>query len=200
MQWHLLWYALAGLILGLTASTLWEWLHFRRKRMELRDRRVLELETELRLLQQQNQELMQLVPRSTPPATDYQSPAVFLESEEAESLRDVEYTPQYNDVQYPAPVAEAVIAETVVVEETRYITPDAATLASGPDAEPEFVRDVEIVAAVGGEDDAEIDEGVEAGADENVELVSEGYRTVQSSESPISTDADAGQTNGEDSI
>lgn len=89
MQWHQLWYVLAGLIIGLTASTLWEWLYFRRKRMALRDRRLLELEAEARLLREQNRELAQLV-AARPPAAggDYHSPPVFLENEEAESLRD----------------------------------------------------------------------------------------------------------------
>ena len=94
MQWQLLWYVLAGLIIGFTASTLWEWLYFRRKRMDLRDQRLLELETELRMTREQLYDLRAQTPPSTlSPAADYQSPGVFLESEEAESLRDEGYAP-----------------------------------------------------------------------------------------------------------
>jgi len=32
MELELLWYVLAGFILGFIVSTLWEWLHFRRER------------------------------------------------------------------------------------------------------------------------------------------------------------------------
>ena len=94
MQWQLLWYVLAGLIIGFTASTLWEWLYFRRKRMDLRDQRLLELETELRMTREQLYDLRaQTPPSPLSPAADYQSPGVFLESEEAESLRDEGYAP-----------------------------------------------------------------------------------------------------------
>ena len=44
---ELLWYILAGFILGFTTSTLWEWLYFRGERMKLRDQRIAELESEL---------------------------------------------------------------------------------------------------------------------------------------------------------
>jgi hypothetical protein len=108
MQWQLLWYVLAGLIIGFPASTLWEWLYFRRKRMDLRDQRLLELETELRLTRDQLHDLRaQTPPPPVSSVADYQSPGVFLESEEAESLRDEGYTPA-RGAAYPSPDPEPV--------------------------------------------------------------------------------------------
>ena len=106
MQWQLLWYVLAGLIIGLTASTLWEWLYFRRKRLGLHDQRVTELEAEVQLLRAQNQTLIRLAARTTTIPTDYHSPGVFLESEEAESLRDEVYAPPGEDVQPDEPIVD----------------------------------------------------------------------------------------------
>jgi len=47
MELELLWYVLAGFILGFIVSTLWEWLHFRRERIKLRDQRIAELEASI---------------------------------------------------------------------------------------------------------------------------------------------------------
>ena len=85
MTMRLLWFVLAGFLLGFAASTLWEWLHFRRERMKLRDSRVQELEVQLaeeqRILTQ-----MRVVQQPAPvwPQADYHSPGVFLDSESPE--------------------------------------------------------------------------------------------------------------------
>lgn len=81
MQWQVLWFVLAGFIFGFTLSTLWEWLYFRRERMRVRDERLAELEAELQQLR--------LVAGTGRPAAGrraagYYSPAVLLESEQAE--------------------------------------------------------------------------------------------------------------------
>ena len=47
MNWSLLWFVFAGIILGFALSTLWEWLYFRPKRMIVRDERIAELELAL---------------------------------------------------------------------------------------------------------------------------------------------------------
>lgn len=44
---RLLWFVLAGFILGFATSTIWEWYYYRGKRLATGNRRVLELETEL---------------------------------------------------------------------------------------------------------------------------------------------------------
>lgn len=44
---RLLWFVLAGFILGFATSTIWEWYYYRGKRIAMGNRRVLELETEL---------------------------------------------------------------------------------------------------------------------------------------------------------
>ena len=46
MTWY--WWLLVGILIGWLLSTLIEWLWFRRKRMEVRDERVAELESALR--------------------------------------------------------------------------------------------------------------------------------------------------------
>lgn len=74
-----LWFVLAGFLLGFVASTLWEWYHFRKERLKLTDRRIRELEDQVRELEAAN-----LQPREDAewsPRT-YRSPGVFLESEE----------------------------------------------------------------------------------------------------------------------
>jgi len=86
MTLRLLWFVLAGFLLGFAASTLWEWLHFRRERMKLRDQRVRELEGQLhdqkRLMSEGRQPVAQpAVVRSQP---QYHSPRVFLDSEAPE--------------------------------------------------------------------------------------------------------------------
>ncbi len=91
MTMRLLWFVLAGFLLGFAASTLWEWLHFRRERMKLRDERVRELEGQLR---EQKRLMDEMRPASVrTPAweeSDYHSPGVFLESEEPEEEEAVE--------------------------------------------------------------------------------------------------------------
>ena len=90
---QLLWFVLAGFLLGFTTSTLWEWFHFRRERLKLTDRRVRELEAKL---QEQEQTLAALPvserllsaeadPNWNQPA--YRSPGVFLETETPKSDR-----------------------------------------------------------------------------------------------------------------
>ena len=82
----LLWFVLAGFLLGFTVSTLWEWFHFRRERLKLTDRRIRELEEQLR---ERDEEIaVGSVGESEPDADEeawtdpaYRSPGVFLETE-----------------------------------------------------------------------------------------------------------------------
>jgi predicted flap endonuclease-1-like 5' DNA nuclease len=53
MTTELVWLVAAGFVLGFAASTLWEWLYFRRKRMTLESRVIAELESALRSHEQQ---------------------------------------------------------------------------------------------------------------------------------------------------
>jgi predicted flap endonuclease-1-like 5' DNA nuclease len=82
MTTQLLWFTLAGFVLGFTTSTLWEWFHFRRERVKLRDRQLQALEAKVRELE--------AAAEARPASTDegwappYRSPGVFLESEEAQ--------------------------------------------------------------------------------------------------------------------
>ena len=74
------WYVLAGFLLGFILSTLWEWLYFRRRRMQIENQRIVELEATVRSLST----VSQSADASTSPgfAAGYQSPMVFLEGEE----------------------------------------------------------------------------------------------------------------------
>lgn len=47
MATNLLWFVMAGFLLGFATSTLWEWFYFRKERLKLTDRRILELEAKL---------------------------------------------------------------------------------------------------------------------------------------------------------
>jgi predicted flap endonuclease-1-like 5' DNA nuclease len=83
MTLRILWFVLAGFLLGFTISTLWEWFHFRRERIKLDERRVRELTAQLldkeRLLES-SQAMASVAPVWEGAA--YQSPGVFLETEE----------------------------------------------------------------------------------------------------------------------
>ena len=102
MATNLLWFVMAGFLLGFATSTLWEWFYFRKERLKLTDRRIRELEAKLRdadtdidsnrstLAGSKNPD-----PDATPGSrgstrtrawgdTAYRSPGVFLESEEFE--------------------------------------------------------------------------------------------------------------------
>lgn len=79
------WFVLAGFLLGFTASTLWEWFHFRKERMKARDRRVAELEAKVRELEEGAS--FALATETQPSAAPgYRSPGVFLETEEAPAI------------------------------------------------------------------------------------------------------------------
>lgn len=41
------WFILSGFVLGFAVSTFWEWLYYRKQRLQWRDRRVAELEDQL---------------------------------------------------------------------------------------------------------------------------------------------------------
>ena len=85
MDLRLLWLVLAGVLLGFSLSTLWEWLYFRRKRIKLTDARVQELEAKLKEQERLTEEArLSSTQAVTWPTPDYQSPAIFLETEEVE--------------------------------------------------------------------------------------------------------------------
>ena len=75
------WFALVGFMIGFVLSTLWEWLHFRGKRMRIQNRRIAELEAALRAAQAQINSAPPVAPHPWP-AADFQDSAVYLETEE----------------------------------------------------------------------------------------------------------------------
>jgi predicted flap endonuclease-1-like 5' DNA nuclease len=100
MATNLLWFVMAGFLLGFAASTLWEWFYFRRERLKLTDRRIRELEAKIRDAEAEPDTLLSStdLPISSIPTvtsvtgsaprtsawgeSSYRSPGVFLESEE----------------------------------------------------------------------------------------------------------------------
>src|SRR5688572_23965292 len=99
MATNLLWYVLAGFLLGFVSSTLWEWYYFRKERLKLTDRRIRELEAKLHESELATESITPISTTATsaPPADatlkstpltsswgdpNYRSPGVFLETEE----------------------------------------------------------------------------------------------------------------------
>jgi hypothetical protein len=80
MTYSVWWYVLAGFLLGFILSTLWEWLYFRRRRMQIENQRIAELEATVRSLSTVSQSAD--ANTSSGFAAGYQSPMVFLEGEE----------------------------------------------------------------------------------------------------------------------
>jgi hypothetical protein len=105
------WYVLAGFLLGFSVSTLWEWLYFRRRRMAIQDRRIAELEATVRTYTAAAN-----APSDDGAADDwaepaFQSPGVYLETEEAPtSAAQPETLPA---AQKMAPAATVVVASTL---------------------------------------------------------------------------------------
>lgn len=102
MATNLLWFVMAGFLLGFATSTLWEWFYFRKERLKLTDRRIRELEAKLRDADADIDSNRSTLAGSKSPDPDatpgsrestrtrawgdtaYRSPGVFLESEEFE--------------------------------------------------------------------------------------------------------------------
>jgi hypothetical protein len=90
------WYVLAGFLLGFSVSTLWEWVYFRRRRMNIRDRRIAELEATVRAYTAAAN-----VPNGDTAIDDwaeptFQSPGVYLETEEAPPSTPAPESPAQN--------------------------------------------------------------------------------------------------------
>ena len=96
MATNLLWFVMAGFLLGFATSTLWEWFYFRKERLKVTDRRVRELEAKIRDAEADADSIsstttIPTVASVTGGATrtsawgdaSYRSPGVFLETEEA---------------------------------------------------------------------------------------------------------------------
>ena len=121
------WFALVGFLIGFVLSTLWEWLHFRSKRMRIQNRRIAELEAALRSAQAQ----INTAPPPAPnpwPATDFLGPAVYLETEGAviapgaPAMPPVAQTPVTRDT---SPVLTTTAAALTAVAVTKALTDDA---------------------------------------------------------------------------
>ncbi len=100
MESQLLWFLLAGFILGFAASTLWEWLYFRGRRLAA-----------IADPPQPAEPRDEVVPRyesartsPAPPETSYRSPAVFLEGEQPRGESHSPSEPASYEPLQPAPV------------------------------------------------------------------------------------------------
>ena len=96
LWYEVLWYVVAGFLLGFAASTLWEWFYFRKERLKLTDRRIRELEAKVRDLEVAAAD--EGAPGADWPDAVYRSPGVFLETEAAATRRPAR-------VDVPPPVA-----------------------------------------------------------------------------------------------
>ncbi len=102
MTLRLIWFVLAGFLLGFTASTLWEWLHYRRHRLILEAMRFDEMEAQIAEEKAVNTQLRMMLngtestvgaasvdafdaaAQSKASPVSYSSPGVFLDSEKSE--------------------------------------------------------------------------------------------------------------------
>lgn len=96
MATNLLWFVMAGFLLGFATSTLWEWFYFRKERLKVTDRRIRELEAKIRDAEVDADSISPTTPIPTVASVtgsstrtsawgdaSYRSPGVFLETEEA---------------------------------------------------------------------------------------------------------------------
>lgn len=135
MAMSALWFVLAGFVLGFAASTLWEWLHFRRSRMKLRDQRIAELEAELHEQERQLDEVRTLAMASAGwSAPNYRSPGVFLDTETTDEATFVSPQPAQpapvQPVAEPAPVAAAALVANTQPATSNLVSPEANRVAA----------------------------------------------------------------------
>jgi predicted flap endonuclease-1-like 5' DNA nuclease len=125
MAMSALWFVLAGFVLGFAASTLWEWLHFRRSRMKLRDQRIAELEAELHEQERQLDEVRTLAMSSAGwSAPNYRSPGVFLDTETTDETTFVSAQPAQPAKPVPEQPAPLPAATAAVVANKQQASPN----------------------------------------------------------------------------
>jgi predicted flap endonuclease-1-like 5' DNA nuclease len=141
MATNLLWFVLAGFLLGFVTSTLWEWFYFRKERLKLTDRRIRELEAKLLDSEPATESITPIstTANSAPPANapitsaaltsswgdpTYRSPGVFLETEDLEAV-DGQASFAGNEAARPQTPAS-----------TNALTPNPPTVASVAPASP----------------------------------------------------------------
>lgn len=133
------WYLLAGFLVGFTLSTIWEWLHFRRKRMRIENRRIAELEAMLRsyTIAEESQPVA-AGPRDSWVAPSFDDPGAYLDIEDAAAV-SANPPADRPPVSYPGAAKAQVIGERGTVmpapppvspEETERSGTAAATIAT----------------------------------------------------------------------
>lgn len=142
MTTKLLWFVLAGFLLGFVTSTLWEWFYFRKERLKLNDRRIRELEAKLRDLETTP---TGPVPSNSGPTSawgnqDYRSPGVFLETEEFEKEDDPTSEPEQDRARAPSPdssSAASVMAFSALPSASVPMKSDDRSIVPRPELRPE---------------------------------------------------------------
>lgn len=125
----ILWYLLAGFVLGFAISTLWEWLYYR----GVRQRRAATMVTD-----QQAAAAAPVDEHAPAGQTDYRSPAIFIEGERAPNDgAAATLIPSYEPITPRTPATEANAttgterAEDAAIEPAD--EPDGAAVATTPD-------------------------------------------------------------------
>ena len=121
MTMKLLWFVLAGFLLGFATSTLWEWFYFRKERLKLTDRRIRELEAKLREFEADTTSLTPTSSIATSAWSDpaYRSPGVFLESEEYEASDEAALGPEQERARPSGPVHDPLDSAVAPASTTR---------------------------------------------------------------------------------
>jgi hypothetical protein len=102
MDWQLVWFLLAGFVLGFATSTLWEWVYYR----GLRRRNLASVSPPAVVAARMEQPVtMAPLPTSAeaPPDALYRSPAVFIEGEQDQLDQPASHQPTYEPVTTPNP-------------------------------------------------------------------------------------------------
>jgi hypothetical protein len=105
MNWQLLWFVLAGFVLGFAVSTLWEWVYYRGLRQQA-----------LAQLRQNPARAFRMIGEEAPPEsgatggevpvdTSYRTPSVFIEGEDGDRGGQPSYEPLAGPWVQPAPPA-----------------------------------------------------------------------------------------------
>lgn len=103
MNWQLLWFVLAGFVLGFAVSTLWEWVYYRGLRQQALAQLRQTPERAFRLSGGESAPENMVTGGEAPGDARYRTPAVFIEGENGEGVAQPSYEPLAGPWVQPAP-------------------------------------------------------------------------------------------------
>jgi hypothetical protein len=103
MNWQLLWFVLAGFVLGFAVSTLWEWVYYRGLRQQALAQLRQNPAPAYRLIGHESTPENRMTGAEAPEDASYRTPAVFIEGENGESGVQPRYEPLAGPWVQPSP-------------------------------------------------------------------------------------------------